>query len=231
MTYPKHIGIILDGNRRYAKKHLSNILLGHEKGAENVKKLLEWLKDIKKVKELTLYTFSMQNFNREPKEVKYLFNLFKRFFKNLDTKKITEEGLRINFIGRINLFPKDLKDIMTDLMEKTKDNKNQVINFAMAYGGREEIIDAIKKLGKEIKEGNINPDNLDGEQFSHFLYINSEPDLIIRTGGAHRTSNFLPWQGVYSEWFFLDKTWPEFEKEDLIKVIEEFSTRERRFGK
>ncbi|MBD3310356.1 di-trans,poly-cis-decaprenylcistransferase, partial [Candidatus Woesearchaeota archaeon] len=116
-------------------------------------------------------------------------------------------------------------------MEQTKDNDKHVINFAMAYGGRQEVVDAAKKIAEQIKQGKLDIDQINEDTFSRNLYFNSEPDLIIRTGGAHRTSNFLLWQAHYSEWLFLEKFWPEFEKEDLVKAIDDYGNRERRFGK
>jgi undecaprenyl diphosphate synthase len=145
--------------------------------------------------------------------------------------KLKEQGLRINFIGRISMFPQPVQDAMRKLMELTKDNSKYRVNFAMAYGGREEVIDAVKKLGEDIKAGRVDVEKLNEEAFGKYLYLNSDPELIIRTGGEKRTSNFLPWQGIYSEWFFIEKTWPEMEKQDLIAVFEEYKQRERRFGK
>jgi len=158
--------------------------------------------------------------------------LSKEFFENAKTnKKIHENRIRIKFIGRIHLFPKEVYKKMKELEEATKNYSDYKINFAMAYGGREEILDAVKMLGKEIKNGKVKIDKLNEEVFSKFLYLDSEPDLIIRTGGEHRTRNFLAWQSVYSEWSFLEKTWPEFEKQDLTACIKDFEKRERTFGR
>lgn len=226
-----HIGIILDGNRRFAKRLMKEPWKGHEFGAEKVRKLFDWGKELG-IKEMTLYAFSMQNFNRPKKEFDYLMKIFKEMFtdkKNID--KINENKIKIRFLGRIELFPKEVCESMKKLEKDTEQNSDYIVNFAMAYGGREEIIDAVKRLGRDIEDGKIDPKNLDEDNFKKFLYMDSEPDLIIRTGGDHRTSNFLAWQSIYSEWFFLQKTWPEFEKEDLIKCISEFGSRERRFGK
>jgi tritrans,polycis-undecaprenyl-diphosphate synthase [geranylgeranyl-diphosphate specific] len=174
----------------------------------------------------------MQNFNRPKLEFDFLMKIFIEFFEKARTdKRIHENRIRIKFIGRIHLFPKEVYEACLALEEATKDYDDYIINFALAYGGREEIIDAIKKLGRDIEDRKLKIDELDEDKFEKFLYMNSEPELIIRTGGDHRTSNFLAWQGTYSEWFFLEKTWPEFEKEDLVKCIEEFGQRERRFGK
>lgn len=204
---------------------------GHEWGAKKVAKLFEWCKDVG-VKELTLYAFSMQNFNRPKNEFDYLMKVFKEFFDDAkNNQALHANRIRVRFIGRIALFPKDVHEKMVELMEATKAYDSYFVNFAMAYGGREEIVDAVKKIGRQFEKGEITADDVDEELVGKNLYINHEPDLIIRTGGDHRTSNFLVWQSHYSEWFFLEKTWPEFEKEDLITCINEFQQRERRFGK
>ncbi|MFC2135632.1 polyprenyl diphosphate synthase [Bacteroidota bacterium] len=228
---PKHIGIILDGNRRFAKKLMLKPWKGHEWGAQKVEKLLDWTQELG-VKEITLYAFSMQNLNRPKEEFDFLMELFRKEFSKMEKdERLDKEGIRINFLGRIHLFPEDIYESCKRIMEKTKNHKTSVVNFAMAYGGREEVIDAVMKLGQDIKKGIVDVNEINEEIFENYLYSPDEPDLIIRTGGEKRTSNFLIWQSNYSEWFFLEKTWPEFEKEDLIKVIDEYSQRERRFGK
>lgn len=231
MSKIKHIGIILDGNRRFSKKLMQEPWKGHEYGAKKVESLLEWCKELD-IKELTLYAFSMQNFNRPKTEFDYLMKIFKENFERLNNdKRIYENKIKINIIGRIHLFPENVKKAMYEIMEKTKNHDNYIINFAMAYGGHEEIIDTIKKIGRKIESGEIKPEQINEELVDSNLYMKDQPDFIIRTGGDHRTSNFLIWQSWYSEWFFLQKTWPEFEKEDLINCINEFNSRERRFGK
>jgi undecaprenyl diphosphate synthase len=224
----KHVAVILDGNRRYARKHGLPLYKGHEKGAENVKNLIGWAKELG-VEELTLYSFSMQNFKRAKEEVSYLFKLAERFFRRiLDAiKKGTDKLLqyvRFNFVGRLYLFPKQIQTLARALIEKTKNHTGVKVNFALGYGGREEIVDAVKKI---VKKG---VKKIDEKTISENLYLQSEPDLVIRTGGEQRTSNFLPWQATYSEWFFVKKTWPEFTKNDLKRIISEFNVRERRFG-
>ncbi len=237
---PKHIAIILDGNRRYGKK-AGNRFKGHQVGAKKVEELFDWCIELG-IKEVTLYTFSTENFNRPKKEVDYLMRLFKEQFNRLKKDKRVNEGkIKINFIGRLELFSDNLRQDMKELMEKTSGNTDFIVNFAVGYGGRAEIVDSIKKIiqkfknarttsgnnseGKEIKIGDI-----DEKLVSENLYLQSEPDIMIRPGGEKRMSNFLLWECAYSELFFLDKLWPEFEKEDLVKVIEEFKARERRFG-
>src|SRR3989344_3786597 len=150
-SIPKHVGIILDGNRRFAKRLMLKPWKGHEFGAEKVKKLLEWSKDVG-IKELTLYAFSIENFNRPKKEFQYLMNLFNvEFSKILTNKKIYKNKVRINFIGRLDMFPRSLQSVMKKIMESTKKHRNYIVNFAMAYGGRHEIIDAVKSLAEKIK--------------------------------------------------------------------------------
>ncbi len=230
---PKHIGIILDGNRRFAKKLMIKPWKGHEWGRDKIKKLLDWCKEIG-ISELTLYAFSVQNFNRPKNEFDYLMNLFREAFTDLMTKEENKkklEQIQVRFIGRLWMFPSEVQESMNKLMKHTKNNAPYKINFAMAYGGREEVVDAVKQIAEAVKQGKLDVDAINEKSFSENLYLQSEPELIIRTGGDKRTSNFLIWQSHYSEWFFLEKTWPEFEKEDLISVINEFSTRERRFGK
>ena len=221
-----HLGIILDGNRRYAKKLLREPWKGHDSGAEKVERLFDWCKELG-VTELTLYVFSMQNFQRSEKEVSYLMDLFCKFFTSEKIKnKIQQNQIRLHFIGRIHLLPQKVQDLISRLQAETEKNIGFIANFAMAYGGREEIIDGVNKI---LKEGKLK--EVDETTFSKYLQLQSQPDLIIRTGGEKRTSNFLVWQSWYSEWFFLDKYWPEFEKEDLARVLEDFNKRERRFGK
>ena len=228
---PRHVGIILDGNRRFAKRLMIKPWKGHEWGAKKVEKLLTWAKELG-IKELTLYSFSLQNMDRPKEEFNYLMNLFRKEFSRLENDpRLEKEKIRINIIGRIRLLPKDIYELFQRIMEKTKNNDKFIINFAIAYGGREEVIDAIMKLGKDIKNRKVDVKKINEEVFENYLYTTHEPDLIIRTGGAHRTSNFLIWQSNYSEYFFFEKTWPEFEKEDLINAVEDYSQRERRFGK
>ncbi len=226
----KHVAIILDGNRRYGEK-IGNRLKGHVHGGKKVEELFKWCRDLG-VKELTLYTFSVENFNRGEKEVDYLMNLFRQQIKRFkDDKKLKDGGVKINFIGRLGLFPKDVQEAMEDVMEKTKGNDEFKVNFAMGYGGRSEIVDATKKIIEKIKNNELKEEDVDENLISKNLYLKNDPDIVIRPGGEKRTSNFLIWQSNYSEWFFVDKLWPEFTKEDFVKIIEEFKERERRFGR
>ena len=204
--------------------------MGHEWGAKKVEALFDWCKEFK-IKELTLYCLSLENFNRPKEEFTYLMNVFRKEFKRLETdKRIPRDKIRLNFIGRLQLLPQDIQESIHRIIEKTKKYRNYQANFAMAYGGREEVIDAVQKIAESIKSGKLNIDEINEEVFSDALYMKDEPDLIIRTGGEKRTSNFLPWQATYSEFIFLDCLWPEFSKEDFVQCIQDYSKRERRFG-
>jgi len=231
---PKHVGIIMDGNRRFAKKLLMKPWMGHEWGAKKVHKILDWSQELG-IKEITFYAFSVQNFNRPKKEFDYLMDIFCKEFDGLmqpeKQKELTEKGIRLNFIGRLQMFPEKVHSKMLKLMEMTAQNKGYNVNFAMAYGGREEVLDAVHKIANQIAKGELDIESINEETFARNLYLNSDPDLVIRTGGERRTSNFLTWQSTYSELLFIEKGWPEIEKKDYLLAIQEYSERERRFGR
>jgi tritrans,polycis-undecaprenyl-diphosphate synthase [geranylgeranyl-diphosphate specific] len=231
-NYPKHIGIILDGNRRWARQRGKLPWDGHRAGFDKLKELFKWLKELD-IKELSLYCFSMQNFKRDKKEVNFLMNIFEKAAKDiLKNKDVHENKIKIRFIGRLHLLPENVQKAAKEAMEATKNYNNFIVNFCVAYGGREEVIDGVRKAAKDVKEGNISPEEIDEESFGKYLYMQSDLDIIIRTSGEKRLSNFLMWHSAYTELFFLDKHWPGFEKQDLIDVIEEFKEmRKRRFGK
>jgi tritrans,polycis-undecaprenyl-diphosphate synthase [geranylgeranyl-diphosphate specific] len=224
---PQHIAIILDGNRRFAKRLMQEPWKGHEYGKEKVKKILDYARDLG-IRELTFYALSVENLKSRPKnELDFLYKLFKEAFKELSLKELNENKMRIRFIGNISLLPKDLQKQCQDLEKQTNKNSDYTVNICIAYGGKQELVEAVKKILKD----KIKPEDIDEQTIQKNLYLQEEPDIIIRTGGEKRTSNFLPWQSAYSEWFFLDKFWPEFEKQDLIQIIEEFKSRKRNFGK
>ena len=221
---PKHIAIILDGNRRWAKKVGLPKLKGHEKGFNKIREVLDWCVELG-IKEITLYCFSTENFKRDKEEVDYLFNLFRKKIKDFEENKtIHDKKVKISVIGKISMFPEDMQKAMKEIMEKTKDYGNYKLNLALAYGGKAEIVDAFNKIiSKGIKE-------IDENTIKENLYLTDDVDLMIRPGGEKRISNFLLWQNSYAELFFIDKFWPEFTKQDLIQIIQEFKKRERRFG-
>lgn len=231
MNNPKHVGIIMDGNRRFAKSLNLNPWKGHEFGEKKLFSLLEWCKDLG-VSEVTVYAFSIQNLNRPKQEFDYLMKLFYNSAnKMLSDPRLDEEGVRVSVLGDTSFFPLEVQEKLKLLEDKSKNNANFLFNLALGYGGREEIIRAVKNIALLIESDKLRSSDVDEDLFKSHLYLSSEPDLIIRTGGDRRTSNFLPFQSTYSEWFFIDKTWPEFEKEDLVACIDEFKLRERRFGK
>ncbi len=227
---PHHIGIILDGNRRFAKRLMLKPWKGHEWGAKKLEHLFEWCKEYA-IHELTLYAFSVENFDRPKEEFDYLMDLFRKEFDKLqDDPKIHENKIRFNVIGRLWMFPKDLQELMRAIMEKTKHYSDYIVNFAMAYGGRAEVVDATKKIAEQVKEHKLKVEEINEQVFSDNLYMKDEPDLIIRTSES-RLSGFLPWQSTYSEIIFLpDTLWPEFEKKDFVACINEFQKRKRRYG-
>lgn len=228
---PKHIGIILDGNRRLARRVMMKPWKGHEWGAKKVEQLFDWALELG-IKELTLYAFSVENFNRPKIEFDYLIALFKKeFTRMLTDERLDKYKIKVNFIGRLWKFDEELQNILQLIMDKTKFNSDHIVNFALAYGGQQEVIDATKKIAEQVKSGELTIDEINKETFSDALWLKSEPELIIRTGGDLRTSNFLNFQSAYSEWIFLKKHWPEFEKEDLIAAVEEYNRRERRMGR
>ncbi len=223
---PTHIAIILDGNRRYAKEKGVSLEAGHEAGAKNLSNLITWAYDAG-VRELSLYCFSTENFNRPKSEVAYLMDLFRNQIKALEKeKRLDTYDVKIHFAGELSLFPKDTIDRMNALMVKTKDRKTYRINFCMGYGGRQEIVHAVR----QIVEKKIPPSEITTDTISSFLWEPHDPDLVIRPGGEHRVSNFLIWQTHYSEWYFCEKYWPEFTKKDFSDAIEDYKKRKRRFG-
>ncbi|KHO46690.1 MAG: tritrans,polycis-undecaprenyl-diphosphate synthase geranylgeranyl-diphosphate specific [archaeon GW2011_AR4] len=221
MSENLHIAIIMDGNRRWAEANHLNRLEGHRHGAKKLEELVEWCRDAK-ARALTLYAFSTENFRRAPIELKNLFDLFREFFVRL-AKKAKELGLRIIFLGRLALFPRDIQNMAKKIEQDTIDGSFP-LRFCFGYGGRQEILDAVNKA---IRNGN----ELTEEGFEKLLYMEDQPDIVIRTGGAVRTSNFLPWQTAYAEWFFVDTYWPDFSNQEFHAIIAEFDQRKRNFGK
>lgn len=230
----ENIAIILDGNRRWASEKELNPWLGHKKGAETVEQLLDWCWKLD-VKFITLYTFSTENFRRSPTEIAQIMSIAEeKFRKLLCDERIHKNGVHVKVIGRIQLLPESLQQLIMDVEKATEDYNSQFLNFAFAYGGRAEIVDAAKIIAEKVRDGELRLDDVNEKTFEKYLYTahmpNQEPDLIIRTSGEERLSGFLLWQSAYSELAFLDVYWPDFRLIDLLRAIRTFQTRKRRYG-
>ena len=231
---PEHIAVILDGNRRWALKRSLNPWVGHKHGAEKVENLLDWCLQLG-VKSITLYAFSTENFRRPKKEIKELMQIFEEKLRKLLTdKRIHQNQVKVKIIGRRELLPNSIKNIIEEVEESTKNYNKHFLNVALAYGGRAEIIDAAKRIAEKVKQGKLDPNEINEKLFEKHLYTahlpKQDPDLIIRTSGEERLSGFLLWQSAYSELCFLDIYWPEFRKIDLLRAIRVYQKRKRRFG-
>lgn len=230
---PKHIAIIMDGNRRYSKIQGNiDVVKGHEMGVGTLEKLLDWSIDLG-IKIITVYAFSTENFNRPKHEVEGLMDLFVKNFKRLVThEKIHKYHIKVQVVGRTDLLPDRVKEAINEAEESTKDYTDRLFNLAIGYDGRLEIVDAVKKIYKDIEAGNISIDDVDEDLISKNLYTAGleDPNLIIRTSGEERLSGFLLWQSSYSELYFCDSLWPEFRKTDFLRAIRDYQSRDRRFG-
>ena len=224
---PKHIGLIIDGNRRWAREKGLPTLEGHRQGLENFKRIVDYAFE-KEIETITAYCFSTENWNRTRKEVKYLMVLLGKSIAKKNIKKYHQKGIKIKIIGQKEKLPQNLQKRIKEAEDSTKYNKKGLLNLAISYGGRTEIIEAIKKIIKK----RIPSKDITEEVISQNLWTsNSEsPDLIIRSGGEQRLSNFLTWQSVYSELYFTKKYWPDFKEKDLDKALKDYSKRQRRYG-
>jgi tritrans,polycis-undecaprenyl-diphosphate synthase [geranylgeranyl-diphosphate specific] len=234
-TRPEHIAIILDGNRRWANEQEINPWLGHKKGAETVEQLLDWCHMLG-VRYVTLYTFSTENFKRSSGEVEQIMQIAEDKFRKLFTdERIHKNKVHIKVIGRVNLLPEGLQQLIKDVEKSTASYDSYFWNFAFAYGGRAEIIDATKKIAEKVKNGELSLEDVTESTFEKYLYTShmtkQDPDMIIRTSGEERLSGFLIWQAAYSELLFLDVYWPDFRLIDLLRAIRTFNNRKRRYGK
>ena len=225
-----HVGFILDGNGRWAANKSLPRSIGHKKGAENVEDILKNCKDLG-ISNVTLYAFSTENWSRPVFEVKALMKLFHYYLKKKLTK-LYQENVKVVIIGDITPFPKVIKHYIKNLEELTKNNNGMLLNLAMNYGGRAEIIKATKGIVEAFSNGKVRLEDVDEKLFTKFLYTNGQkdPDLIIRTAGEKRLSNFLLWQSAYSELYFVDKNWPDFNRTDLLEALNDYKLRKRKYG-
>jgi len=222
MNKLNHIAFIMDGNGRWGLKKRRSRNYGHLNGVKTVQKIVE-ASIIFKVPIISFYVFSSENWKRPKAEIKYLFNLIKIYFKK-EINNIIKNKIKINVIGRLNYLPKDIKNTLLNAVKKTKKNKKLIVNLAINYGSKNEIIDSIKKIQQSNKK--INHQNIEKNLYSSLPF----PDILVRTGGQKRLSNFMLWQLAYAEIFFLDKLWPDFSKNDLNKVIKKYYKIDRNFG-
>ncbi len=230
MTLPVHVGIIMDGNGRWAKKRGLPRTAGHKKGAETLKKVLKCARE-EGVKVITLYAFSSENWSRPKEEVDTLMSLFREYLKN-DVNELINEGVRVSFIGEREKFDYDLIEKMNQIENQTRDLNGFHVVLALSYGSRGDILKAVQKLAQKAKDGTIEPEQIDAYQFSTHLSTAQlpDPDLIIRTSGEQRISNFLLWELAYAEFYFTSVLWPDFDEKEFKKALQDFELRQRRFG-
>lgn len=226
---PNHVAIIMDGNGRWAQKRGLKRTKGHQKGAEVLKKISEYVYD-KKIKVLSVFAFSTENWKRDKEEVDYLMDLFLKAFKdNFDAVK--KKGVKVVFSGLKDKLSDKVVKAMEKMSEETKNNNNGVFNICLNYGGQDEIVNASKKISEDVLNGNLSINDINKDSFGKYLFNDLPPiDLLIRTSGEYRISNFMLWQMAYAELYFTDTLWPDFDEKEMDKAIEVFNNRDRRFG-
>ncbi|MDK2862093.1 MAG: undecaprenyl diphosphate synthase [Thermodesulfobacterium sp.] len=227
---PQHVAIIMDGNGRWAKKHGFPRFYGHQKGAETAKKVIEKTYELK-IPYLTLFAFSKENWKRPKEEVEAILELFKIYLTK-EKHSLIEKGICLKIIGDREDFSQDLVELIEEIEEETKNNSELTLCLALSYGGRSEILKAVKEISNKVKQGLLDPENIDEKVFREHLYTKDipDPDLLIRTSGEERLSNFLLFQIAYTELYFTPVYWPEFTEEEYLKALWSYQQRERRFG-
>ncbi len=227
---PSHVAIIMDGNGRWAKKRLLNRIKGHEKGSETVRTIVRTCREIG-IRILTLYAFSTENWQRPQAEIYALMTLLKKFLIS-EQKEMMDNNIRLNTIGQTERLPEDVRQELQKSIMLTRKNEGLILNLALSYGGRAEIVKAVREIAVKAIDGRIDPDSITPELFSKHLYTGEipDPDLLIRTSGEMRISNFLLWQLAYTEIYVTDTLWPDFGKDEFIGIIKNYLQRERRFG-
>ncbi len=227
---PKHIAFIMDGNGRWAKQRKMPRTFGHHEGTKTIRNIALECNELG-VKAMTVYAFSTENFKRDSKEVEYIFKLPKEFF-NLYLKELIENNVQLRYIGHLEMAPQETRDIINDAIDQTKNNTGLILTFAFIYGGRDEIVQTAKIIAQKYKDGEISLDDITENYFEQHLMTGDLPavDLMVRTSGEYRLSNYLPWQLAYAEFIFDDTLWPDYNKECLYRAIAIYQGRERRFG-
>ena len=228
---PEHVAIIMDGNGRWAKKKLMNRVRGHEQGVKVVREITRACRNIG-IPFLTLYAFSTENWQRPKPEVAALMVLLKKFLKS-EHDELIKNNIKLNAIGQINRLPSDVREILEQTISDTANNTRLNLNLALSYGGREEITQAVQNIAQKVKNGTLTPEEINENLIKENLYTKNfpDPDLMIRTSGEMRISNFLLWQLAYSEMFITDTLWPDFSQEEFIEILMDYQKRDRRFGK
>ncbi len=228
---PAHVAVIMDGNGRWAQKRMLNRVKGHEKGADVVRMIVRTSREIG-IGCLTLYAFSTENWERPKSEVSALMSLLKRFLKS-ETAEMLDNNIRLNMIGQMDRLPKDVQVEIERAMHVTRDNDGMVLNLALSYGGRAEILKAVRSISQAVSDRSVDIDQITEQLFSRHLYTADMPDpeLLIRTSGEFRISNFLLWQIAYAEIFITQTLWPDFTREEYLSILKEFQGRDRRFGR
>jgi undecaprenyl diphosphate synthase len=227
---PRHIAIIMDGNGRWARKNFRPRVEGHRAGVKTVDRILTLCCQMN-IEALTLYSFSDENWNRPPSEINALMKILEHYL-NKEVDRMKRENIRLNTIGRIEELPSYIQKLVNHVKSETKDNTGLTLTLALSYGGRQEIVDAVKKVAEKVKAGELRIDDIDHQLFETALYTHPlpDPDLLIRTSGEHRVSNFLLYQIAYTELHYSPVLWPDFSEDDLLKALIDFQKRERRFG-
>ncbi len=227
---PGHVAVIMDGNGRWAKRRTLNRIRGHEQGAESVRVIVRTSREIG-IRYLTLYAFSEENWQRPKQEVQALMMLLKRFLKS-ELREMLENGIRLQTIGRTGRLPEDVRSVLLETMERTAHNRDMVLTLALSYGGRQELRDGLVSLAGRVRKGELDPEDISEDMIAGALYTADmpDPDLLIRTSGELRISNFLLWQIAYTELYVTPTLWPDFRKDEYLSAIEDYQGRERRFG-
>jgi len=228
---PQHVAVIMDGNGRWAKKNLLARVQGHREGVKTVDRIVT-LSCKLNLEALTLYSFSDENWNRPETEIKALLKILDQYLRK-ELERMQKENIRFNTIGRIEEFPEQIKELIEKVMNQTRENTGLVLTLALSYGAQQEILDTTRKIAFKVREGTLRPEDIDSNLFESFLYTRDlpNPDLLIRTSGERRISNFLLYQIAYTELHYTDVFWPDFSENDFLKALIEYQSRERRFGK